>query len=172
MSDPLPSEMLDFGDASRPLIERIIRHVCFSLHQMTIGNGNEGTLSVDRPRPARPKPTETYNALVILMDDVLDEENPSTCGLVKRVAEIGVVIDINQDETAVIPVDTLLIQARAEVERRIMLTPRRDGLADDTKIQDPILEDADLTGSWGRVTVVAHVNYETKETDSFWVRGE
>lgn len=164
--------MLDFSDASRPLLERIIRHVCASLHQLTIGNGNDDTLCVDRPRPARPKPSETYNAAIILMDDVLDEENPSTCGLVNRVAEIGVIIDVNQPEKSIIPVDTLLIQARAEVERRIMVKPRRDGLAWDTEIKDPILEDVVETGSCGRVTVVAHVKYETKEADPFWVRGE
>lgn len=157
----------DTTAAGEPVVERITQNIVDALEELTKAAGIYANAKVYRPSPAKPPPLRDYRLVVIQSDPELDEENDGLCGVQAWVQPYQIVCEAVLPENAVTPIDRVLNRIRADVEKKLREDPQRGGLAWDTRIMPPVMDDTAETARAGTIEVRVNVHYRTIEDDPY-----
>ena len=150
------------SDLSVPKLERIARDIEETLQSVRVANGYFNDLIVERRRGLGNTMRDRF--AVLFQGDAEAEDGPTQFH--NWLQNFMVLVYISHSNTATSPTDEVINTIRADIERVLMVDPRRGGLAHDTIIRSVVLipyEDASAEG----VIVSFDVRYRTALADPF-----
>lgn len=150
-------------DLTVPILERIARNIEQTLKEVRVSGGYFNDLIVERRRG---RGNTVRDRLAVLhQGNAQTEEGPSNYRT--WLQEFWVEVFVCQSETATAPTDEVINTIRADVERALMVDPRRG----ENQVHDTIIRSAlnfeTVDGSAEGVTVAFDVRYRTNIDDPY-----
>lgn len=155
---------------STPIVEQIAADIQVSVNGVTLLNGFNQDLEAVRPtRVGFEDDSAPQDCRVVIIQEDPDEDEANSAegnvGMKAWIQPFALVAFVISSDTVTTPIDTRINQVRADIEKKLMEDPNRDGLAIDTRIRSSgrFSEGPGATG----IVVMVDVLYRTPVDDPY-----
>jgi hypothetical protein len=145
------------------ILEKIAANIASELGQISVGNGHSFTARVERYKQRGNPPR---NSLVVVEQADPEEDTTAPTGRKAWQQRFFLTAFFRESENTGTPIDKVINNARADIEKKLCEDRNRGGLAIDTIIRAPQSIQTP-NGDFEGITVVCDVHYRTLENDPF-----
>jgi hypothetical protein len=145
-----------------PIVEQIAQHIVASLNNISVAGGFHNDVVVERFRRQGQRARD--NLLVVMQGDEAAADDSPPQGRLEWVQPYAVICYVTEHESGD-AIDQRINTIRADVQRALLIDPKRDGLAIDTLLRPSEIFPPEAGGGFSGVTVFIDVHYRVEFAD-------